>query len=165
MFNHAYDTSSCVNRVRFPLCHFNLFLWILENALKKKIEENCIYKCCLCHSLLAVRQGTSAKSVNLRPLKCNWADKVHFTLVPRGSGEWLQCNVSMWNLCVISTCNVDFLLNDGRRHGDILNVCIFESVLSILQTWPVDWGGLTAKRMLGLFAVSLLCSPSLLSIA
>lgn len=75
----------------FSFFHVTTVLWIPENALKSRIlhlemlslslsvSSSPRYNCRICELQLLC--------------KCNKADKVHFTLVPSGSGEWLQCNV------------------------------------------------------------------------
>lgn len=80
--------------------------------------------------------------------KCNRGDEVHFTLVPSGSGEWLHCKVLtvkpvslfifvlnlMWTYC-------SMLLSS--RHFKCMHLL---KMYSVLKTWPVEWGGLTAKE-------------------
>lgn len=124
--------------------HFTTVLGIPANALKSKV----LYLEMLSLSFSVSSSPRYNCRIWIATSKCNRADKVHFTLVPSGSGEWLHCEV----LTVKPVSHFIFVLNLmwtyfsmllSSRHFKCMHLL---KIYSVLKTWSVDWGGLTAKE-------------------
>lgn len=96
LFNHFFLFIFWLCTIILFLCvtyiwyfHFTMVLWIPENALKSRV----LYLEMLSLSFSVSSSPRYNCRIWIATSKCNRADKVHFTLVPSGSGDWLHCEV------------------------------------------------------------------------